>query len=422
MYLSARSLQQATRSFLTPFAIDMMFLVGRLLPKQSHPSIHQLNSLLPVMHIAAPSFPRNSSAVLGIILFLSSTTTNAFALKTTHVISTPNLRHSNILHRDPVLTSPLFQHQDDVIEDSLPSPAASTQQGRRQSNKLLRLRGGASAAAAVTLPHPLLNKAWDILQNTAKTILSEFNNLSNFQKGMFLAIFLLGIQIGRSFGSLWKRYTEAVDIPSAYFGPKAPYLKGRCVSVSDGDTIRFLHVPTPFHVSRVPPQPKRDKNGNKKKVPKVSEIALPIRVCTIDTPETAKFGKSGQPFGQEAKEYLSSLVDDKMISIRLLQKDQYGRAVAQVLQPGLLSQQSWLVRLALLPILPIFKLLQRNKCVDELLLREGLAEVYQGMGAVYGPLGKDKYLEIMEEAKKKKVGIWSLKNRESAAEYKKRTK
>ncbi|KAL3906283.1 MAG: hypothetical protein SGARI_004073 [Bacillariaceae sp.] len=56
------------------------------------------------------------------------------------------------------------------------------------------------------------------------------------------------------------------------------------------------------------------------------------------------------------------------------------------------------------------------------MLREGLAEVYLGMGAVYGPLGKDAYVNIMEDAKAKKKGIWSLKNRESAAEYKKRTK
>jgi endonuclease YncB( thermonuclease family) len=45
-----------------------------------------------------------------------------------------------------------------------------------------------------------------------------------------------------------------------------------------------------------------------------------------------------------------------------------------------------------------------------------------GMGAVYGPHGKDKYMDIQEDAKRNKVGMWSLKKRESAAEYKKRTK
>lgn len=43
----------------------------------------------------------------------------------------------------------------------------------------------------------------------------------------------------------------------------------------------------------------------------------------------------------------------------------------------------------------------------------GLAEVYQGSGAVYGPKGKEEYLTIEKEAKQNKVVIWSQKNRES---------
>jgi endonuclease YncB( thermonuclease family) len=96
---------------------------------------------------------------------------------------------------------------------------------------------------------------------------------------------------------------------------------------------------------------------------KISEYALPIRVCTIDTPETAKFGKTGQPFGEEAKSYLSSLIENKTIRIRLLQKDQYGRAVAQVQKPVPLFQK-------------IFWFFMKPKYVDELLLKQGLAEVY----------------------------------------------
>ena len=158
--------------------------------------------------------------------------------------------------------------------------------------------------------------------------------------------------------------------------------------MSDGDTLRLLHTPTLFHPKTLD-----------KKTKKLAESTLPIRVCTIDTPETSKFGKTGQPFGVEAKEELQRLVENKAIKIRLLQKDQYGRAVAQVIAPR-----------------------TGGKGVDEILLKAGLAEVYQGMGAVYGPLGKDKYLALEEEARSARKGIWSQTNRESAADYKKRTK
>jgi micrococcal nuclease len=126
---------------------------------------------------------------------------------------------------------------------------------------------------------------------------------------------------------------------------------------------------------------------------KVSAVALPNRICTIDTPETPKFGKPGQPFGHEAKAELKEFLEGNVITIRLLQKDQYGRGVAQVTCGG--------------------------TDVDEFMLKKCMAEVYLGSGAVYGPKGRDAYMEMQNEAKKKKLGIWSSGKRESAAEYKK---
>jgi micrococcal nuclease len=358
--------------------------------------------------------------------------------------------HHHHHHHHPGSSTPFGQTNNERLHALRLAPRevrtklVSKSQRRQSLLKKIRLRGGASsqsnskdddssnnllysaAAAATVLWSPeTLTKMWTFLQKAFQTLLTEFQELSHIQKGMLLAVFLLGLQLGRASRLFWKRYTNAVDIPSVYYGPKAPYLKGRVLSVSDGDTIRFLHVPTIFHRSRIS---ENDNNGDKKKIKKkqrlkVSEIALPIRVCTIDTPETAKFGKSGQPFGQEAKEYLASLVQDKMVRIRLLQKDQYGRAVAQVEKPGILQNFHFLVKVLLLPLLLLWqRFVQPPPCVDELLLRKGLAEVYQGMGAVYGPLGKEKYLRLQEEAQQQKLGIWSLKNRESAADYKRRTK
>jgi micrococcal nuclease len=190
----------------------------------------------------------------------------------------------------------------------------------------------------------------------------------------------------------WKQITSVHALPSSSFGSKSGvWLRGRAVSVSDGDTFRFLHVPTVFSPSNL-----RGSDA------KLTDVTIPIRVCTIDTPETAKFGNKGQVFAEEAKTKFKSIVLDKIVSIQLLEKDQYSRAVA-------------LVRVGTFwPFL---------KYVDEEMLKAGLAEVYEGSGAVYGRLGsKEAYITIQDKARTSKIGIWSQENRESAKEYKARTK
>jgi len=203
----------------------------------------------------------------------------------------------------------------------------------------------------------------------------------------FSASFVLGFRVGR-IRPRWQRLTSVQDIPSTFFGPTAPMLRGKVVTVTDGDTLRFLHVPTIFHSTRIP------------KGDKMSLVALPIRLNTIDAPETAKFGKPGQAFGIEAKETLHSLTLNKTIRIRLLRKDQFGRAVAEV-RTGI-----W----------PFYRYM------DEQMLRYGMAEVYQGGGAVYGSRGKKAYLGMEETARSNKLGMWSLEERESAADFKARMK
>ena len=101
----------------------------------------------------------------------------------------------------------------------------------------------------------------------------QFLSLTNGQKLLLGAVFGIGFAFGRV-RPFWKRYIQVADIPSSMFGPYAPVLVGRAVSVTDGDTIRFLHRPTPFHPTSLSP-------GQKK-----SEFALPIRLCSIDTPGT----------------------------------------------------------------------------------------------------------------------------------------
>ena len=237
------------------------------------------------------------------------------------------------------------------------------------------------------LPYQLLDN--DVVQ-TSMNFVNSFANTWTFHQTIVLGVgctatFLLGIRLGRSHLP-WRRITSVSHVSSKMLGAESPWLRGRVVKVSDGDTLRFWHTPTWLHTSTP--------------VGKISEVCLPIRICTIDTPETAKFGSQGQPFGDNAKEYLSQLLLDTSIQVQLLEKDQYGRLVASV------RQRKWL----------------GFKYMDEVMLQAGFAEVYLGSGAMYGAKGKDHYLKLQEQARTKKKGMWSQKNHESAADFKARTK
>jgi micrococcal nuclease len=231
-----------------------------------------------------------------------------------------------------------------------------------------------------------LRKLILMIFNAMKMIAGFFKGLRKFILMIVAAVLFPVKFFSRPFHT---RFSTVQDIPSRFFGPDAPILSGQTVKVTDGDTIRFLHRPSRFHPRSLETREK------------LSENALAIRFATIDTPETAKFGKPGQPYGVEAKEYLEKMLKDKTVKVRLLTRDQYGRAVAEVFTTGKFGGKTYM---------------------DEAMLKEGMAEVYQGGGAVYGRLGRAAYLEMEAKARKSKKNIWSKKKRESAAEYKKRTK
>ena len=54
--------------------------------------------------------------------------------------------------------------------------------------------------------------------------------------------------------------------------------------------------------------------------------------------------------------------------------------------------------------------------------KAGLAEVYEGVGAVYGHKNKEAYLAMQRKAERRKAGMWSQNNREPAAQFKTRMK
>ncbi|OQR97285.1 hypothetical protein THRCLA_21961 [Thraustotheca clavata] len=199
--------------------------------------------------------------------------------------------------------------------------------------------------------------------------------------------FFFGLGIGLLIPLLrrpFKRFNTVNDIPKEYFDEEQT-IRGKVITVTDGDTIRVRHVPWLA-------------NGDGDFKGKLTETTLQIRIAGVDAPETAKFGRTGQPFGEDAKQWLKDELFDQIVSIKLLMKDQYGRAVCMV------YYGSW----------------ASPKNASEELLKAGYANIYRQSGAVYGGL-LDKFEALEDEARKNKVKIWSLGDkRETPAEYKAR--
>ncbi|KAL4146932.1 hypothetical protein PRNP1_010688 [Phytophthora ramorum] len=198
--------------------------------------------------------------------------------------------------------------------------------------------------------------------------------------------FVVGLGVGLLIPRLrqpFRRFATVEDVPNRLFHEEGK-LKGLAVNFSDGDTFRARHLP----LFRGP----GSFDG------KLSDHTLQIRLAGIDTPETAKFGNPGQPFGDDAKKWLASTLEGRKLTLTLLHKDQYARAVCMV-------QYGWW---------PF------RRDASEEILKVGLGQVYRQAGAVYG--GKQELYETLEEkARSKKRGIWSQgKKMESSSDYKAR--
>jgi endonuclease YncB( thermonuclease family) len=134
--------------------------------------------------------------------------------------------------------------------------------------------------------------------------------------------------------------------------------------VADGDTISV-----------------RTETGQKEK----------IRFCGIDAPEVTHGKKTGQPFGQEAREKLRSLIAraGNQVIISPAERDRYGRTVAEVFVSAKNPQQP-----------------EEELFLNYELVRAGLAYHY----AQYSdrcPNGKDVLVEAENEAKSQHLGVWS---------------
>lgn len=125
---------------------------------------------------------------------------------------------------------------------------------------------------------------------------------------------------------------------------QADTITGKCVSVTDGDTIKVL----------------------------VNNREVKVRIDAIDCPEKS------QDFGQRAKQFTSSLVFGKVVTVNVGKIDRYGRSVGRVIVDG--------------------------KDVSLELVRAGLAWHYK-------KYSDDPVLaKAEEEARAKKIGLWSMAN------------
>lgn len=169
-------------------------------------------------------------------------------------------------------------------------------------------------------------------------------------------------------------------------------LFGKVTRVGDGDNFRFFHTPGGIFLGW----------GWARHVPTaraaLKDETLMIRLCGVDAPEGAHFGKPAQPYSGEALMWLRNYLDGRSVTITPFSIDQYKRVVAR--------GQVWKWT--------------GNKDISAEMLREGLGVVYEAKyGAEFGE-NELWYRQLEATAKRKKKGLWSLgKKLVTPGEYKK---
>lgn len=178
--------------------------------------------------------------------------------------------------------------------------------------------------------------------------------------------------------------------PSMLNGGRKLY--GKVTRVGDGDNFRFYHTPGGPLLGW----------GWLRKVPEgrsnLQNETLMIRLCGVDAPERAHFGKPAQPFSEESLEWLQKYLMNRSVTITPYSIDQYKRLVARA--------QVWKMT--------------GYKDVSAEMIRNGIGVVYEAkVGAEFGD-NEAWYRKLEQKAKKKKRGLWVLGNKlVTPGEYKK---
>lgn len=210
--------------------------------------------------------------------------------------------------------------------------------------------------------------------------------------GVICSSFIAGFCIYRAY---LRRIPNANKIPE-YFLHKRSML-GQVTSVGDADNFHFYHTPGGIlgGWGWLRHAPEANTRGLK-------DQTIHVRLCGVDAPEGAHFGKPAQQYSDEALEWLRSYILGRRVRIVPLARDQYQRIVSQA---------------------SVWKLTGRKNISKEM-LRNGWAVVYESrLGAEFN--GFEEEFRVLEaQARKKKIGIFQkgTKNFVSPGEYKRATR
>lgn len=192
----------------------------------------------------------------------------------------------------------------------------------------------------------------------------------------------------------YKRYLRRIrtylDLTPAIVDGQRP-LYGKVTRVGDGDNFRFYHTPGGILMGW----------GWLRQVPttrsELKDETLMIRLCGVDAPERAHWGKPAQPFSEEALVWLREYLLGKSVVVTPYSVDQYKRVVCRV------QVWKWFIR----------------RDVSAEMLKTGLGVVYEGKtGAEFGD-NEDWYRSLEARAKRLRRGVWSLgKKLTTPAEFK----
>lgn len=118
---------------------------------------------------------------------------------------------------------------------------------------------------------------------------------------------------------------------------------------------------------------------------------FPVRLYGIDAPETRHKGTPGQPYGEEARRLLKSLVLGRTVTVDIVDVDTHGRVVGIVRREGV--------------------------DINREMVRSGLAWAYRRF--LSGPYVSG-YIDAEKDARSRRLGLWNHANPEPPWKFKER--
>lgn len=175
----------------------------------------------------------------------------------------------------------------------------------------------------------------------------------------------------------FKRIPNVRRLPDSFIKKRTLY--GKVTSVGDADNFHFYHTPGGIlgGWGWLRKEPGINAKG-------LRNQTLHVRLCGVDAPEAAHFGKPAQKYSGEALDWLRSYILGKKVRITPLARDQYGRVVSEA---------------------KVWKLTGRKNVSMEM-LRNGWAVVYEAKQGAEFNGNEDKFRHLEQVSRKKKLGIF----------------